>query len=750
MPPLLCRLIQSLAIVAFVLSTIRPATAETPAAPEIVGVRVGFGGIYKLGCWTPITVELRGGAQSMTGRLVVTVPDTDGVPTRVSSDPQRPVGIDPQQTTSVQMFVRVGQAQSAIDVQYVADDGEVRAERTFPVVAENPTGSVRGGVPATNRLLLEFGPALGLGELLTTEMATNEQVTARVTRIESAVDLPTRWYGYESVDTVLMTTSDPQQYRPLLQNRARVEALQQWIDRGGRLILFCAAGAEELLSTDGALQVFAPGRLDKMERLVQSQPLTTFSGSEQPITRDRRINLSVPSLVDVEGQILAAAGGTATSIPLVVRTPRGLGEVVFVGLDFDRPPLRNWAGRTSFLRRVFDWQDPDKNQQSAQVQEVEDLTSHLRNALDQQFVGVEVVPFGLVAALAGLYILLLGPGDYFFVKRILRRTELTWLTFPLIVAGVSVAAYTIANHRKGDQLRLNQVEIIDVDCMPGGNADSRAHGTVWTHFFTPRVSDLNLSLQPGYLGRAQLEDFTSVVSWLGLPGYSLGGMQASGSQTTVFDDGYDHGNHLATLEHLPVQVWSTKTLTARWSASVRASVEAELQQNNEELLQGQLRNNSGVELQDCVLLYGRWAYQLGRMTVGKSLEIDDGLQPRTVKTLLTNATAGDETITKTAEDGTVPFHAAQWDVARLVKAMMFYEAINGMRYTGKYNRYQSFVDSSSLLAHKTQAVLLARCQAPGSQWLTDEQPLAGDQDRHWTYYRFVFPVELREPNGQRD
>ena len=737
---LLRRPIRSLVIVWSVLWTMPPAAAQAAVDPEIVSAQLGFGGVYKLGCWTPITVELRGGSQSMTGRVVVTAPDTDGVPTRVASDPQRPLGLDPEQTTRARMFVRVGQAQSPIEVQFVDENDEVRVERTFPVADENQNGAISGGVPSTNRLLLEMGPSLGLGELLTSEFEADQQLTTRVTRIESADELPTHWYGYEAVEVVLMSTSDPQLYRPLLQNRARIEALLQWIDRGGRLILFCASGAEELLSADGALHAFSPGRFDKMQRLVQSQPLATFSGSEQPITRDRRLNLSVPSLVDVDGKILASAGRAATNVPLVVRTSRGLGEIVFVGLNFDRPPLRDWAGRTSFLRRVLDWQDPDKNKQTTQLQEVEDLSAHLRNALDKKFVGVEVVPFGLVAALAGIYILLLGPGDYFFVKRILRRTELTWLTFPLIVAGISVAAYTIANHSKGDQLRVNQVEIIDVDCTPAGD-QSLARGTVWTHFFTPRVSDLNLQLRPSCLGQKKLEAVAPVVSWLGLPGYALGGMQASGSQTTVFHQGYDHGEGLASLKHLPVQVWSTKTITARWSARLRIPIDTELRQNSEELLDGQVRNNSSVELEDCVLLYGRWAYNLGRMPVGRVLDVSDAPQPRTVKTMLTNATAGDETITKTAEDGTVTFYAAQWDVARLVKSMMFYEAINGLRYTGKYHRYQSFVDLSSLLEHKNKAILLARCRVSGSRWQADEKPLASDQDRDWTYYRLVFPVE---------
>ncbi len=721
----------------------------------IVATEIGFGGVYKLGCWTPCTVELQGGSQAYTGRVVVTVPDTDGVPTRVVSEPNRPVGIDPGQTTSVRLFVRIGQSMSPVKVQFFSDDGKERAKRTFRVGFEASKNTVTGGVPATNRLLLEFGPTLGLGELLQDGGRSDEQLKTRITRVEQADELPTAWYGYESVETVLLTTSEPELFRPLQQS-GRIVALQKWVERGGQLVIFCAESAEELLADGGVLASLAPGKYEKMERLSQAQPLATFSGSDQPISRDRRINLSVPSLLDVRGQILASAGRSETNVPLVVRTRRGLGEIVFVGLDFDRPPLRDWAGRTSFLRRVLDWKENDKNQQTEGYQEAEDLVGHLRNSLDKKFIGVQVVPFGLVALLVGGYILLIGPGDYFFVKRILRRTELTWLTFPLIVLGVSAAAYGIANKMKGDQLRVNQIEIIDVDLTGDDSTSNFARGTVWTHFFTPQVGEFDLRLQPSVLGQTELTSSEQLVSWLGLPGYALGGMQASGSQTSVFDAGYQYGPGHSSMQRLPVQVWSTKTLTARWSAQVDAPLQVKLGHDGEELLRGIITNNtgtndSGVELEDCMLLYGRWAYNLGRMPAGETFDIDDSLQPRTVKTLLTNATAGDATISQTADDGTVPFKNAEWDIARLVKTMMFYETLNGHRYTGKHHRYQAFVDLSKLLKQNNQAILLAKCAAPGSQWLANagsstKRPLASDQDRRWTYYRFVLKVESPESN----
>src|SRR5207244_11612599 len=85
----------------------------------------------------------------------------------------------------------------------------------------------------------------------------------------------------------------------------------------------------------------------------------------------------------------------------------------------------------------------------------------------EQFSEERLVPFGWVAFFIFLYILLIGPGDYLFLKRVLKRMELTWITFPIIVVTVSLLAYYAAYLVKGKELRVNKVDIVDVLQPPG-------------------------------------------------------------------------------------------------------------------------------------------------------------------------------------------------------------------------------------------------------------------------------------------
>ena len=90
-----------------------------------------------------------------------------------------------------------------------------------------------------------------------------------------------------------------------------------------------------------------------------------------------------------------------------------------------------------------------------------------------------------------VYLLLVGPGDFLLLRKVVGRTEWTWLTFPLAVVLVSVAAYALACWLKGSQIRVHQADLVDVDAASG-----RMRGTTWLNLFSPQTEAFNLSLEP--------------------------------------------------------------------------------------------------------------------------------------------------------------------------------------------------------------------------------------------------------------
>ena len=119
------------------------------------------------------------------------------------------------------------------------------------------------------------------------------------------------------------------------------------------------------------------------------------------------------------------------------------------------------------------------------------LLGEVQRALEN-FEKVPVVNFGWVALFILVYILIVGPLDYFLLKRVFKRLELTWITFPVIVLIVSVAAYGTAYYLKGDDLRINKIDFVEYDL----NAPQEAYGTSWFTLFSPRIQNYTVGLEP--------------------------------------------------------------------------------------------------------------------------------------------------------------------------------------------------------------------------------------------------------------
>ena len=137
-------------------------------------------------------------------------------------------------------------------------------------------------------------------------------------------------------------------------------------------------------------------------------------------------------LADVQGTVEARDA----DLPLVVRTVRGFGQVIFLAVDLDEPPLTAWADRPLLVARLLDMpvgHSGETGRSAAMLHHgYDDLAGQLRSALDH-FEGVRLAPFWLVAGLLIVYLLLVGPGDFFLLRKLVRRMEWTWLTFPLAV-----------------------------------------------------------------------------------------------------------------------------------------------------------------------------------------------------------------------------------------------------------------------------------------------------------------------------
>jgi len=718
-----------------VASSAASALAQT-ATPEILGVRVGFGGRYKVGHWAPVNIEVRGGTQSLSARLQLELPDGEGEPTRLLySDAaattagtelqQRAFPMAAGQTLPLSTVAKFGKLDGTLQVSLF--DGQTPlASRKFETDEAVDGQGLNTPLFSTQELIVNLGPSAGI-EPTRTEAGRE----GAVVNLESTDDLPSDWLGYDGVDWLVITTSKPELFRGL-DGQRRLAALEQWVRLGGRLILSVGSGADEVLRPDAPLARFAPGTLRSTARLPSNAGIETFAGSREPLTwagGDQRPPVAI--LGNVRGNIDAYEGTQPEDLPLVVRAPFGLGQVVFVAFDLDLLARSQWAGRRSFMARLLERPVAQEGRRRGQV---EDLSATLRTGLDE-FRGVKPVSFAIVAVLIGAYLLAIGPFDYYVVRKLLNMPELTWLTFPTYVAIFCGIAWGLAYRFKGDQLRMNQIDLIDVD-LEG----RLVRGTTWANLFSPRAESFDFDLQPKAPVSGTPTQAGAALTWFGAPGGGVGGMDARGG-TGLFSRAYEVWPGPGRIVDLPIQVWSSRSIIGRWSRELPAGPSSQLTETGSRAsrlllgIEGTIDNPFGVPLEECVVLYGDSAYVIGSLTAGQQVRINRDTRWQTVKSYFgTTAKVGFQAEMKAWDEDTT-------DPTAALRVMMFYRAIDGQRYTNMVNAYQRFVDLSSALAGG-QAVFLgygpldqsAVSLAPADSLLSQ----ADNQAR--AIYRIVAPV----------
>jgi hypothetical protein len=737
-------------------------TALAAEGPKIVGAHLGLGDGYKVGFWAPLRVTVKGGDAPVGVTVMAITPDSDGVGVATSTPGARPLSTQPGAVSEENLYVRIGQQEAPIEVRIYADGRQVH-RRVFSSSGGDPEMIKSGeelplASSTTDRLFVQLGADTGVGA--ESETADYGSISTAATLVTDADDLPRDAIGYDGVDAVVLVTGSRSGdvtagwMGGLTASDAQIQALAEWVRGGGRLVLSCGAASATMLAEGGPLAEFLPGDYAGPSTIADTSAIERFadasSGDDIGAINQGVGTLNLALIENPRGVVLAHAGRTASETPLVIRAPLGFGEVTFVAFDLDSPAIIGWNGRAALMRQLLrlPMTPPTDSNQYGGWWRQQDLVNNLLAKLDDEFIGVRTTPFLAIVGLVVLYLLLIGPGDYFFVKNVLRRVEATWVTFPILVAATSAAAYFGAYWLKGDKLRVNQVEIIDIDA-----ADGATRGRLVTHLFSPTAKRYDLSLAPKSLTGEPMAPTASGTAWLGKPTLGLGGMQSpssSSNQSGVTPSYQIDSTPLVTgpqsgptIVGMPVQVWSTKSLVSRYEGETDRVVDSQLSRDRDDLVEGSLTNDCGVRLSDCRLLYGTWAWKLGAIGDGETKTIDPSVSPVRISTLLGKI------------DEANPYDRFnRWTT---IEAMG--DALSvGTLAAGDGEAASRYLHDLDLAHHLAagKAILLARVEdGPRSELVRPDGPLVVEGDdkngdgeeandlrrRSWVFVRFLLPVE---------
>lgn len=718
------------------LSCCSPLTAADSPAQEASSsqrarlgeIRCGLGGEFKVGYWMPVRLEIVAGAAPFSGNLEIVAPDSDDLPTRFMKGAPDQIQLAEGERLTTWRYTKLGKIRGELRVQLVATDGTVHDQR----VIRDAVGS-----PSSWQWVISTSAELRVQEAgVFLARARGERLMTSV--LSDAAQFPDRWQGYEGVNAIIVATGDPGPWEQLTPEQA--QAFEQWLRLGGRLVISAGRRAPELFASEARWQALSPGELKELDEFWKGSGLENFVQSSERLLTDDTTPLAV--FAQTRGRVLCGEGiGGSQDRPFVVQYPFGLGEITYVAVDLELPPLAHWPSRPRLLAKLLQSRSEEEEatpegEGLGQVTHVgyDDLTGQLRGALDQ-FAGVTLVRFAWVAALLVLYIALLGPADFFGLRR-LGRPQWTWLTFPMIVLAFCALTVWLSHRWKGTRPELNQLNVVDVDVESG-----MVRGTTWANLYSPRAARVDVDVMPRP-GLSMLPESVEVLtSWQGLPGTGLGGMNMAaagvlGDEYTIEVEETIPHRAQTRLRSVPIATSSSKGVISRWGGVSETLSDNSLLTHDGGMLRGTVTNPLGVDLTQCYVFFENWAYPIdGRLRSGESYELDY-VNPLDLKWHLAR-----RRVIQSLDVSTPWDRADLSDPARIAEMLMFHGAAGGRTYTRLTHGYQTFVDLSRQL-RVGRAILYGRSGTAATQVTCDGQTVEEGQVRDWTFYRIVIPVAL--------
>jgi hypothetical protein len=619
------------------------ALAQQSAPPHIEKVRIGLPGSQKEeetarsrnGAWAPVYVKLKASpAGNVRDRYKLRVETTDTENTAYHYDVAVPA-LAPNDDYNAIAYVRPGAAGSEFSVDLLTAEGRSvqGVPRLTREVDKETLGardvlylSVGGKMAEMKRSILGL-PALAVGAA---DDAMEQKGTVQFAYIENDFDMPDLWFGYEAADVVILVTRDEKFINDLNSDNGapRRKALAEWVRRGGTLIVSVGLSPEHASVVAQVLDKMPLPDFDKMPLIncriegsaicPETTNLARWAAANNPAPQALH-NVEILRLIPGDGVTILASesakvGDKTQECPVVVEASCGLGRVWMTAFDLDGPPFKTWPeGQKAFWSKVQSEFTPKAGLAAArQPQQVAPgfdgneppaLLAELQRALEN-FEQVPVVNFGWVALFILIYILIVGPLDYVLLTRVFKRPELTWITFPVVVISLSVLVYCVAYAMKGDDLRINKIDLVEYDL----HSPQQAYGTTWFTLFSPRIQDYTIGVEPSAPGWATAppEDATShpvEVAVLANPDLA----ERVGS-SSLFRKPYAYAEDASGLERVPIPVWSTRTFQASWRAGLdpaRPPLAARIRRDaaDKSKLVGEITNQLPVELQSVTIFY---------------------------------------------------------------------------------------------------------------------------------------------------
>lgn len=726
-------------VLSVLLHFIAPTSLLIASEATLGDVEVGIQNVYKMGFLTPINAIVET-TESGTYRLAAVTVDSSG-------HEVVHLGEEFQSSSSAVQPAHVVMQFSSVDHQ--ALDGtryctarlelQRKIDDRWRTIATKRLG-LRDSLPAL-KPKLKLIIALGTPEQLAASINQDQQSAElfKLLELESPNALPNQAVGYDAVDLVMLNGT-----HDLTSEQHR--ALQTYVSQGGHLILSIGRDADQYKTSP--LDDWVPLKIASSTKFRDLRVLESF------VSQTIRITVREPlpgvQLESNSGTVLLKVYGQ----PIAARAPYGFGKVTFLGIDLNEAPLAKWPPLAQFCRQLMELRTNseatdviDNGDRTLTKSGITDLGTELL-AIQSHLAESTSSPAWFVFGMIVVVSLAIGPLDYFIVHQVFGKPFATWLTFPILITGLSAAFISLSLKDQNSDDSLVQTNFIDFD-LATGTERVESFATLYSRKTQVVSIDIDHDQNPRHQPRVRL---------LAEPEDAFGGLYRS-SAIQLGSARFTVDRSQSSISSIPMRRGSTRQISTQWLVSDpnsdNTSAEPPVTHNMEGTAAGQLSGRFTwklpYELKNWSISYGSLIYypdpNKDRTTLGQHQDIspknDPGMKRRELRGYLT----GERRNTVETENGTKEeliitqsrYDPLEFNLSRFAHVLTFHDEVGAEDYTGLSNimlRHHDFSDIVEL----DRAVIFGEIDAPPPcTYQVNSQSLKPTSNR--TFVRIVIPIK---------
>lgn len=475
------------AVLLFVISGTQTVLAQSQGEIKL-SAQAGFDGYCKENRWFPVKVTVENSGVDVQAQIQITnSDDPENIPITSAE-------ISLPGTSRKEFFISMYPQTyfRGLKVRMIAG-GKALAESTLKITCLGSDGLLIG--------LLTDSPSSYDDLRLTTPLSG----TVKIAQIRLE-DLPDLAIGWAALDALVISGVDTSAL-----GSAQRQALELWVADGGKLFVTggikwqgTAAGLGELLP----VELYGTKKVSSLESLSQYFKVNSSIDGEATLAAGT-LRPQAYLLVEQDG------------IPLLAQKTIGFGSVYFFAADPAMQPLSRWDGMRavyefSLTRKSFNLWDTVWNAEAANQ-------------------ALAVLPaLGLPSIFAScalilVYLLVIGPLNYLFLRRI-KRMELAWVSIPVLVIAFTLVTYVAGSISRGMRPIVSRMGVV---FSWDGVGQSQVRGLVGV--YSPNRAKYNLEVKSPFVALSldgSGTDFSSLQQGTGLLipdlAVEIGGMKTLG------------------------------------------------------------------------------------------------------------------------------------------------------------------------------------------------------------------------------